>query len=70
MYGFISSLGTLAQMTAVSLTLVPYVIAIKRTSTIMSTIAGRLIFKEKNIKERLLGVVIMVIGVVLITLFN
>ncbi|MBU1178114.1 DMT family transporter [Patescibacteria group bacterium] len=69
-YGFISSFGTLAQMTAVSLIMVPYVVSIKRTSTIMSTIAGYLFFKEKNIKERLLGVTIMVIGVILITLFS
>ncbi|NQV13454.1 MAG: EamA family transporter [Parcubacteria group bacterium] len=69
-YGLISSFGTLAQMTAISLIIVPYMVAIKRTSTIMSTIAGHFFFKEKNIKERLVGVVIMVLGVILITLFK
>ncbi|MGZ7066894.1 MAG: hypothetical protein ACXVHT_01170 [Methanobacterium sp.] len=46
----------------------PYVIAIKRTSTIMSVLFGSLIFKEKGIKGRLLGAGIMVLGVILITL--
>lgn len=69
-YGFISSLGTLAQMMALSLIIVPYAISIKRTSTIISTLAGWLFFKEKNIKERLAGVIIMVVGVILITLFK
>ena len=55
-------------MTAISLTLVTYVIAIKRTSVIMSVLWGAIIFKEKGIKERLVGAVIMVLGVVLIVL--
>jgi len=56
------------QFTALTLTLVSYVISIKRTSAIFSVIFGFFIFKEKGIKERLLGAVIMVGGVVLITL--
>jgi len=55
-------------MKAISLTLVAYVIAIKRTSVIISVIFGHSIFKEKGIKERLLGAIIMVIGVLFITL--
>jgi uncharacterized membrane protein len=49
---------------------VAYVISIKRTSVIISILFGYLIFKEKGIKERLLGAVIMVIGVLFITLLN
>ena len=56
------------QMLAVSLTLVAHVIAIKRTSTIMSVLWGFLIFKEAGIKERLPGAGIMVVGVLLISL--
>ena len=66
--GLFSGLIHITQMTAISLTLVAYVIAIKRTSTIMSVLWGWLIFKEKGIKERLLGTVIMVLGVLFIAL--
>jgi uncharacterized membrane protein len=41
-------------------------IAVKRTSLIYSTILGYLFFKEKNIRQRLIGVIIIVIGVFLI----
>jgi uncharacterized membrane protein len=66
--GMFSALTAIFQMMAITMTLVAYVISIKRTSTIMSVLFGYLIFKETNIKERLLGVIIMVIGVLLITL--
>ena len=56
------------QMNAIEIGQVTYVISIKRTSAIMSVIFGVLIFKDKGIKERLLGAVLMVLGVVLITL--
>ena len=66
--GLISSLALIFQMIAINLTLVAYVISIKRTSTIISVLFGYFIFKEKGIKERLLGVIIMVLGVLFITL--
>lgn len=66
--GFFLSLTLITQMIALNLTLVSYVIAIKRTSIIFSVLFGYLIFKEKNIKDRLIGATIMVLGVVLITL--
>lgn len=66
--GFFDAGEIFFAMTAVSLTLVTYVVSVKRTSTIMSTALGGLIFKEKNIKERLLGALIMVAGVILIAL--
>jgi len=56
--------------TAVTMTLVPYVISIKRTSVIFSSLYGFFIFKERFIKTRLLGVVIMVAGVLLISLLS
>ncbi len=67
--GFFGALTAIFQMTAISLTLVAYVIAIKRTSAVMSVVWGYLIFKEKGVKERLAGAVIMVAGVMLISLF-
>lgn len=66
--GLFSALGLIFQMIAINLTLVAYVISVKRISTIISVLFGHFIFKEEGIKERLLGVVIMVLGVLLITL--
>ena len=56
------------QMRIIQLTLVSYVIAIKRLSIVFGVLFGYLIFKEKNIKERLAGASIMVAGAVLILL--
>ena len=67
--GFFYSLTLIFQMTAISLTLVAYVIAIKRLSVLLGVLWGYFIFKEKAVQERLLGATIMVMGVVLICLF-
>ncbi len=66
--GVITSLAYFVHMTALSLTLVAYVIAIKRTSGMISVILGYFFLKEKNIRERLLGTAIMFIGVLFIVL--
>ncbi len=68
--GLCSALTLIFQMTAISLTLVVYVISIKRTSTLLSVLWGFLIFNEKGIKERMLGTGIMMLGVIFITLFH
>jgi len=68
--GFFHGLMIVFQMIAVSMTLVAYVISIKRTSAILSVVFGAVLFKEEGLKERLTGSVIMIAGVVLITLFN
>jgi len=66
--GFVDALKYIFQMAAIQLTLVAYVISIKRTSAILSVVFGVLIFKEKGFRERLTGSVIMILGVLLITL--
>ncbi len=66
--GFVDALKYIFQMAAIQLTLVAYVISIKRTSAILSVVFGFLIFKEKGFRERLTGSVIMILGVLLITL--
>ena len=66
--GFFNAGIIVFQMLAISTTLVAYVISIKRTSVLISVFFGYLFFKEKGLKERLLGASIMVIGVLLITL--
>ncbi len=66
--GLFSALTWAFQMTALKLTLVAYVIAIKRTSTMMSAYFGHIIFKEKGSKERVAGTLIMILGVLSIAL--
>lgn len=67
--GFLGALVGITQMTALTMTIVPYVIAVKRLSVIMTVLSGHLLFQEKGLKERLTGVIIMITGVLLITLF-
>lgn len=66
--GLFSALTTIFQMTAIQLTLVAYVIAIKRTSAIFSVLLGHLVLREQGLRERLAGATLMVAGVLLITL--
>lgn len=54
--------------TALSMTLVAYVISLKRTTGVFSVILGALFLKEPNIRQRLAGSIIMFIGVLLIVL--
>lgn len=53
---------------ALSLTQVAYMISVKRTNLVFSVIYGKLLFNEENIRQRLLGSLVMVAGVVLIAL--
>jgi drug/metabolite transporter (DMT)-like permease len=53
-------------MTAISLTLVPHVIAIKRTSTLLSVVWGHFLFRESGFRKRLAGSAVMLAGVLLI----
>lgn len=66
--GLCGGLTTLCQMTAISLAMVPYVIAVKRLSILFSSLAGHLIFGEKGFRERLAGSTLMLAGVALIIL--
>lgn len=66
--GLLVALVLLAQMTALTLTMVSYVISLKRTSAFFSVILGFMVFKEKNIKPRLIGSALMVAGVLLISI--
>lgn len=66
--GIVNAGKLYSQMSAISLTLVAYVVSIKRTSVLFGILFGYLIFHEKNIKERLIGSLIMILGVFLISL--
>jgi len=66
--GLFHGLMIVFQMVAVSMTLVAYVISIKRTSAVISVVLGSLVFHEAGLRERLTGSIIMIAGVLLITL--
>lgn len=65
--GSLSGLGVAAQMTALTYTLVAYVIAIKRTALIWNILGGTLFLDEQGIKKRLPGGILIVIGVIIIS---
>lgn len=64
--GISAGLVLVFQMFAVKLTLVAYVISIKRVSAGLSVLWGFFLFKEKKDLSRLFGVIIMLAGVFLI----
>ena len=66
--GFFAALTIITQMSAIKLTIVPYVIAIKRTSILFSVIAGIFLFKEKGGFHRLISTAVMLAGVIVILL--
>ena len=66
--GLFTALMISTHYMAISLTNVSYMIAVKRMSVIFSVIYGKLLFKEADIKERLLGSSMMVTGAALIVL--
>lgn len=61
--------ATITHFLAVNLIEVPYVISVKRTSLLFGIMFGAIWFKETNIRERLIGGIIMIIGVIIIALF-
>lgn len=67
--GFFIALMIISHCLAIQLVEVSYMISIKRSSLIFSIIYGWLIFKEENIKEKFIGSLLMLIGMVLIILF-
>ncbi len=66
--GAVNAVALIANMGAIQLTLVPYVIAIKRLSVFMTLFFGFLIFKEKGCRERSIGALLMILGAALISL--
>ncbi|HQP10248.1 MAG TPA: DMT family transporter [Candidatus Omnitrophota bacterium] len=68
--GICSGLGLIFQMIAIRMTIIPYLIAVKRTSVIMTSLFGFFLFKEKELRERLIGAILMVLGVLIIYFFQ
>lgn len=67
--GFFAAMSLTFMITAIDLTLVPYVIAVRRAgAAIASILFGYLVFKEGEFVPRLAGSTVMATGVVVITL--
>ncbi len=66
--GFVFAVMIMAQMMAIEMTLASYVIAIKRTGMVMGVVLGYYLFKERNLRFRLVGAALMSAGVVVIAL--
>jgi uncharacterized membrane protein len=67
--GLTNAVVELSAMAAMQLAIVPYVISVKRTSIMFSTLYGHLFFGEIRTKERLTGTSIMLLGVFLVSCF-
>jgi uncharacterized membrane protein len=65
--GFFYALMTIAHYQAIARVEVVYMISIKRMSLLFSVLYGGLIFHEENIGERLVGSLVMILGVIFIT---
>jgi drug/metabolite transporter (DMT)-like permease len=64
--GIFYSLMVVSHMVAMSIAKVAYVISVKRMSLLIGVFYGYLFFKEKNIRERLFGAILMFIGFLMI----
>ncbi|MCK4463056.1 MAG: DMT family transporter [Candidatus Omnitrophica bacterium] len=61
-------LGIMFHFKAISMIEVPYMISVKRMSLLFSVLYGAIIFKEKNIRYRLIGASVMVAGVLVLVM--
>ena len=68
--GFFLAMMMMFQMNALKLSIVPYVIAIKRTSVILTSLWGLWFLKERGGLERVLAVALMIAGVFVISFSN
>ena len=65
--GFSTAASEILAGVALTSSIVPYIISLKRTSILFSVIIGISLFKEKNFKETIIGSAIMFFGVLLIS---
>jgi drug/metabolite transporter (DMT)-like permease len=66
--GFTDSLTLLLQLTTLKFTDVVICIALKRAGIILTVIAGWLIFREKDITDRLIAAAVMLVGALMVYL--
>lgn len=68
--GFINLVGVIVFYIAVTKGIIAYSIAIKRLSVLISILYGYFWFKEKNIRQKIAGAVVVLIGLFLIIFFK
>jgi drug/metabolite transporter (DMT)-like permease len=68
--GTVLALMIFSHTLAISLVEAAYMLSVKRTSLLFSVVLGALVFKEHKIRERLLGTLIMIVGVFIIGFLN
>lgn len=64
--GVLNAAMVVTHVLAISLAKVAYMIAVKRTSLLISVIYGWILFREENVRERLAGAALMFAGLVLV----
>lgn len=65
--GLFTAAMILSQFAAIQLTVASYVIAIKRAGMILSVVLGYFFFKERHLRPRLTGAILMTLGVFLLS---
>lgn len=68
--GLLLTIESIAINSAFTLQIVPYVIAIKRMSIIITVLYGAFVFREDEVMHRLSGAALMVAGAILIIVYN
>ncbi len=66
--GIMNGIAVGSQMIAVGMVPVTQVIAVKRTSSLFSVGFGVWLFGEKGLRERLMGAIVMVLGVIVMSI--
>lgn len=69
MLGVLQAATQIFSVIAITMTLVPYLIAVRRTSIIFTSFFGFVGFKEKKIVQRSISISVMIIGVFILVLF-
>lgn len=68
--GTFDSVQAVTHFFAVSMVNVAYMVAVKRSSLILGSVYGFLLFGERNIRERMVGALLMFAGFVMIVVFG
>ena len=66
--GLAIAFATITHFLAVYTVEIPYVISVKRTSLLFGIMYGAIWFKEAHIRDRLIGSIVMIAGVIIINL--
>ena len=68
--GAVVFISEISHWIAISQTQAAYMIALKRTSILFAVLYGAWLFREEHVRERLVGALIMLCGVVCIAAFG